>query len=156
MIFVTVGTQLPFPRLLSAMNDCATELDEPVVAQTCSDDGRWSALECHGLLQPDAFARYFSQARIVVAHAGIGSVLSARRWNKPLVLMPRRHDLGEHRNDHQLATARRLEGSPGIHIAREASDLSVLLKRGDLVGAMEVIDPQREALLTRLRDFIDD
>jgi UDP-N-acetylglucosamine transferase subunit ALG13 len=62
-------------------------------------------------------------ATIVVGHAGIGTMLNARLLRKPVVLFPRRAKLGEHRNDHQLATAAALAGRPGIGIARNDNDL---------------------------------
>ena len=37
--------------------------------------------------------------------------------------MPRRADLGEHRNDHQLATVEKLSGRPGILVAADENEL---------------------------------
>ena len=90
----------------------------------------------------------------MVAHAGIGTILSAKRWARPLVILPRRHALGEHRNDHQIATARQVETLPGIHVAWEAADLEALLARRDLTPANETPSPSHAALVARLRAFI--
>lgn len=158
MIFVTVGTQLPFPRLIDAMNALAPDLPEPVIAQTCApreaDNARWSNLQARSQTAPEPFNARFSEARVVVAHAGIGTILSARRWCKPLVILPRRHALGEHRNDHQLATARQVEGLTGIHVAWEAADLAALVVRPDLEASAETESPDHARLLARLRQFI--
>lgn len=91
---------------------------------------------------------------MIVAHAGIGTILSAKRWGKPLVILPRRHGLGEHRNDHQLATARQVESLPGIHVAWEAADLGPLLTLPDLTPASDAPSPSHAALIARLRTFI--
>ena len=76
---------------------------------------------------PEAFEAAFREARLIVGHAGIGTVLSAQRFRKPLILLPRRTALGEHRNDHQMATARQLDGRQGLTIAWEADALAALV-----------------------------
>lgn len=158
MIFVTVGTQLPFPRLIDAMDALAADLSEPVIAQTCApretDNARWSRLQAGTQMAPETFNARFAEARVVVAHAGIGTILSARRWRKPLVILPRRHALGEHRNDHQLATARQVAGLTGIHVAWETTDLASLVARPDLEASTETESPDHARLLARLRQFI--
>lgn len=155
MIFVTTGTQLPFPRLIRAMNDLAPTLDEPIVAQIGPDDGAYPALEIVGHLSPAAFEEHFSNARAVVAHAGIGTILSAKRLGKPLILVPRRHDQGEHRNDHQMATAREVEGRTGLHIAWEIADLAPLLTGPPLAAAEDSPGAAHAALTGFLKAHID-
>lgn len=153
MIFVTVGTQLPFPRLASAMDAFAANAREPVIAQLGPDPQARPHLDRRERLAPAEFDRVFGQARVVVAHAGIGTILSARRLGRPLVLLPRRHALGEHRNDHQMATARQVEELPGIHVAWETDALPGLLGR-TLDPAREADSASRAALISRLSAFI--
>lgn len=155
MIFVTVGTQLPFPRLIGAMDALAPTLGEPVVAQIGPEAVRADNLTLHASLTPERFERLFTEARAVVAHAGIGTILSARRYGKPLILLPRRHALGEHRNDHQVATAKQVEALEGVHVAWDAEGLAPLLARRDLAAASEAPHANLDALIARLRAFID-
>ena len=154
MIFATVGTQLPFPRLIDALEALAPELGEEVIAQIGASEGTWPNLDIRRQLTPAEFEKIFTTARVIVAHAGIGTILSAKRWGKPLIILPRRHGLGEHRNDHQLATARQVESLPGIHVAWEAADLGPLLARPDLTPASDAPSPSHAALIARLRTFI--
>lgn len=155
MIFVTVGTQLPFPRLIDAMDRIAATADEKVVAQVGPEKGDWPNLEHSATLTPDQFEALFADARLIVAHAGIGTILSSKRHGKPLVVLPRRHALGEHRNDHQMATAKAIEALPGIHVAWEASDLAALAAASDLEPATDAPSPTGERLVARLAQFID-
>lgn len=156
MIFVTVGTQLPFPRLIDAMDALAPGLGEPVIAQAGAeaDPARWPALDMRARLAPASFEALFAEARAVVAHAGVGTILSAKRLRKPLIVLPRRAALKEHRNDHQLATARQVDRLPGIHVAWEAADLGALLARHDLEPASQSRGPSHDALIARLQAFI--
>lgn len=155
MIFVTVGTQLPFPRLIDAMAALAPTLGETVTAQIGSSEGDWPTLDVRRSLTPAEFETAFTAARVVVAHAGIGTILSAKRYGKPLVILPRRHAMGEHRNDHQLATARQVEKLAGIHVAWEAEDLTGLLQHPELAPASEAQSPSHAALIARLKDYIE-
>lgn len=156
MIFATVGTQLPFPRLIDGLNGLAADLGEEIIAQTGPEPGDWPNLDVRPSLAPAEFTDLFTAARVVVAHAGVGTILSAKRFGKPLVLLPRRVALGEHRNDHQMATAKAVEPLPGLHIAWEVEDLSALLQEQDLACATDAPSPSHTALMARLKNFIDE
>lgn len=156
MILVTVGTQLAFPRLIAAMDAIAAAGSEEVVAQVGPDTVPTHHLERHSHLDPETFADLFARARVVVAHAGIGTILSARQIGRPLVLLPRRHAMGEHRNDHQMATARQVQSLPGVHVAWEVEDLAPLLDPDNVLETpVNVASPARAALVARLRAFIE-
>lgn len=155
MIFATVGTQLPFPRLMGALDALQPELDEPIIAQVGRSKGHWPRLDIRPKLPPAEFDATFRAARVVVAHAGIGTILSARKMGKPLVLLPRRHALGEHRNDHQLATAHQVADLPGIHVAWEVSDLAGLLTDANLAAASPGQSPSHATLIDRIARFIE-
>ncbi|RVU34118.1 glucuronosyltransferase [Hwanghaeella grinnelliae] len=155
MIFVTVGTQLAFPRLMEAFDTLAPGLGEDVVAQVGPDTGNYPNLKAQPNVAPDEFERLFTEARLVVGHAGVGTILSAKRFGTPLVLMPRRHALGEHRNDHQLATAKAVEKLPGVYIAWQADELAGLLVRDDLKPMTNDESPTHSALIGRLKAFIE-
>ena len=154
MIFVTVGTQLPFDRLIAAVNRVAADLDEPVIAQIGDANPRdYPNLDARRLLTPAEFRNLFVEARVVVGHAGIGTLLSAYRHQKPFITMPRRGSLGEHRNDHQIATARQIADTPGVTVVETTEDLKRALAEPvtpvQLGGGVP-----REKLANRLRDFI--
>ena len=153
LIFATVGTQLPFPRLFEALSSIARQLDEPILGQT-AEDQTWPDLETHRFLSPEKFGDCFQSARVIVAHAGIGTVLSAQRWQKPLIIMPRRFDLGEHRNDHQQATAKQVGSLTGVYVVSNAEELGTLLKVQDLTPASSQSSKGKSDLVDYLRNFI--
>lgn len=154
MIFATVGTQLPFPRLIAALDALAPDLGEEIVAQTGAVAETYGRIDQRAQLTPGEFDALADQARVLVGHAGIGTILTARRFARPLVLLPRRFDLGEHRNDHQSATARQVAHLPGMHVAWETADLGPLLARRDLVAAQAHESPAHAALIARLQAAI--
>lgn len=151
MIFATTGTQLAFPRLMAALNALAPDLGEPIVAQAGPEEGAakaYRALDIRTHLAPAEYEAIVTQARLIVAHAGIGTILTAKRHGTPLILLPRKHVLGEHRNDHQLATARQVADLEGVHIAWEAEDLAPLLMQQDLTPASDAQISDSRARLT--------
>ena len=88
MIFVTVGTQLPFDRLIRTMDGWANATGSNVFAQV----GPASSYKpCHirtrADLSPEAFDEAMDEARIIVAHAGMGTILSGLERGKPVIIM---------------------------------------------------------------------
>jgi UDP-N-acetylglucosamine transferase subunit ALG13 len=104
-IFATVGTfKLPFDRLIRAVDQLPNAKN--AVIQT----GLSRVQPVHGLgvdfLPFDVLTAYIRQARVVITHGGIGSVLLARAYGKKPIVVPRLSELGEHVDDHQIAFAR--------------------------------------------------
>ena len=130
-ILVTVGTELPFDRLVRAVDDWAgaEERGPDVFAQI----GHTSYVPQHvgwtPMLEGPPFRRLFDHADLIVAHAGMGTILAALGSNRPLIVLPRRADLGEHRNDHQLATVVRLTERGLVDAARDEVELVDWLDR---------------------------
>ena len=90
MILVTVGTELPFNRLVRVVDEWALATGrQDVFAQIGETDWRPKHIAWSKFLQPTEFARRFAEAEIVVAHAGMGTILSALQWEKPILVMPR-------------------------------------------------------------------
>lgn len=148
MIFATVGTQLPFPRMFESLEAISGTMSCEIIAQTADPSQQLSGITTRDFLTPDEYGEYFSNARAVVSHAGIGTVLMAISLKKPLIIMPRRVSLGEHRNDHQMATAKALSGRRGIYIVHTTDEMQEVLIRDDLEPAEEVHTQQNVDLQT--------
>jgi hypothetical protein len=61
----------------------------------------------------------------------MGTILGCLERGKPIVVLPRTAALGETRNDHQVACAKRFEGRPGIFVAWDADSIAALLDRAE-------------------------
>jgi UDP-N-acetylglucosamine transferase subunit ALG13 len=116
--------QLGFDRLIEAMDALTPTLGMEVIAQTGKGGYVPQHMEARAKIEPSEFEALMARADAIVSHAGIGTVLTATRLLKPIVLMPRRAELGEHRNDHQLATVDKLRDRAGIFIADLPADLA--------------------------------
>jgi UDP-N-acetylglucosamine transferase subunit ALG13 len=159
LIFVTIGSMFPFDRLVRAMDAWAAarpDPDEEVLAQI--GDGGHAPAHMRWVRRLDRadYDATVARARLVVAHAGVGSVVTAGEFGKPVVVLPRRQHLAEHTSDHQMETARWLRGKPGVHVAETEADLpaavaAALARPDDVTRLDPVADP---AFIARLRDFI--
>ena len=127
MIFLTVGSELPFDRLVRAVDTWAERPERPeIFGQLCALDAtnhHPKNFEWVPHLDPPEFRRRVGEANYIIGHAGMGTIIDALMHCKPLLMMPRRADLKETRNDHQIATARRFGARPGLHVAMDPSEI---------------------------------
>jgi UDP-N-acetylglucosamine transferase subunit ALG13 len=94
---------------------------------------------------------------VVISHAGIGTILSALHYEKPILVIPKLASLGEHRNEHQTATARRMMEMGNVNVAFDDDQLRQRLDRLDELQSIGRIGPfASESLLGGLRSFIHD
>ena len=154
MIFVVTGTQLPFDRLIRMLDEIAPQLDEEIVAQVNGSGYLPRHINTIDLLPPDEFDRLFSSARLIVAHAGIGTIITAMQQHKPVIIFPRIAALGEHRNEHQLATAEKMKEAGWVYVANTKEELSELLQMPDLHPLCTIGSSASESLVESITDFI--
>ena len=155
MIFLTVGSQMPFDRLVRAVDAWAGARDrDDVFAQVGRSSFRPQHFRAVETVPPELFKRSVKGASGVVAHAGTGTIITALQWGRPLLVLPRRGALGETRNDHQVATARRFEEKGLILAAYEEDELPDMLDRLErFEPAMQLGGVASPELLDRLREF---
>lgn len=156
MIFVTVGTQLPFDRLISAVDEWAGAVPgAEVFAQVGPTALEPRHIAYRNFIPPAECHRLMLDADAIVAHAGMGTILTALELGKPLLIVPRRASLGEHRNEHQLATARRFAELGRVPVCFDERELGAALEDLGRLAGQEPISPfASDRLIGALRDFI--
>jgi UDP-N-acetylglucosamine transferase subunit ALG13 len=70
-------------------------------------------------------------------------------------VMPRRLQLGEIRNDHQLATAKWLRQMPGVTVVDDTEELVDALRRGEWKEPGAARAEASPELLVAVREFIE-
>ena len=156
MIFVSVGSQMPFDRLVMAVDEWAARTGRTDVFAQIGDEGVAPRhIGYVRTLTPPEYDAYVEQAELMVSHAGTGVMLTALTHRKPILVMARRADMRETRNDHQSATIDRFRDRPGIYAADDEHDLVAKLDRGGF-GIGDGISPYASPeLLRTVRAFID-
>jgi UDP-N-acetylglucosamine transferase subunit ALG13 len=156
MIFVTVGTDQPFDRMVKIVDSWVAERARTDFFAQIGDGG-WEPTTMpftHFLTPPD-FKNRLSEARIIIAHAGMGTILSALHHGKPILVMPKLASLGEHRNEHQLASARQMMHMGNVTVAFDEAELREKLDQLDTLIPREKIPPVASGpLIEGLRGFI--
>ncbi|WP_293882556.1 glycosyltransferase [Sphingomonas sp.] len=155
MILLTVGTQLPFDRFVKIVDEAAPGIGTPIFAQTGYGSYEPKNMEWQKMLRPSEFDEILSRATCIVSHAGVGTVVIAQKYRKPVILFPRRAALKEHRNDHQMATIGSLEGRQGVYIARTDAELIALLGQPLLPPDESIEIPSRIRLREAIVKFIE-
>jgi len=156
MIFVTVGAQMPFDRLVRAVDTWAAKSDRTdLFAQTGSALYKPRHFPFSAFLTPPEFRRRVMGCDVVVAHAGMGSIITALELGKPILVLPRRGDLNETRNDHQVATAQRFLAQGRVAAAFDEDELLLKLDEIDALRASGRIEKRASTeLIVTLRSFI--
>ncbi|TCZ69068.1 glycosyltransferase [Flaviaesturariibacter aridisoli] len=160
MIFVTVGSQLPFDRFIQAFDELAPELpaSQEVIAQVFDMKYEPKHIKTLEYINPGNFKEYISNADLVVSHAGTGTIISVSQLNKPLIVFPRLGELRETRNNHQVDTCLMLEKTCGLQVAYNAAQLKEKIF-DFLCGRLPVMEqiPAHASpeLLHSLRSFIN-
>ncbi len=131
VILLTIGTMLPFDRLVRAVDRWAAGHRKEEVFAQIGEQGVYEP--CHmrhtRMMAPQEFAALVDRSRLLIAHAGTGSFFLAAEKARPIVLFPRRASLKEHTTDHQVATARWLGEKPGVYAAMTEDELPSAIAR---------------------------
>lgn len=109
MIFVTVGThEQPFNRLLECMDNLKKDgvITEEVIMQTGFSTYEPKFCKWSKLLPYNEMVKNVVDARIVITHGGPASFIMPLQVGKIPVVVPRRHEFGEHVNNHQVDFAK--------------------------------------------------
>lgn len=151
-IFATTGTQLPFDRLISSLDDWAGKNKQhTVIAQIARTSKMYNNIEARSFINPIDYELLCETSDVIVGHAGIGTILTAVKYRKPLIVMPRSFELGEHRNEHQQAIVRIFRHFEGIYVAKSEANLLRLL---DSLPSLRVANAQESDNLSNLRGHI--
>lgn len=160
MIFVTIGSMFPFDRLVRAVDQWAADNSYSDIQLQI---GSGSYVPKHAKwvrsLPPMEFATAIKNCDLMVAHLGMGSIISAMQAQKPVILLPRKMSLGEATSDHQVDGTEWLRGRTGVWIADSENEIEELLTSfvsGRL--SQEATDATSQyastELLNRVRGFI--
>ena len=151
MIVVTVGTnEARFDRLIAAAAPLAQ--DEELFVQHGPSPVRPDGAACVDYVGFDELLEQMRAARVVVTHAGVGSVISALSVGQLPVVVPRLQRHGEAVDDHQVPFGRRLRDAGLVELVEDLDRLrDTVLGR---TSAETVGIAVNERLVADLREFV--
>jgi UDP-N-acetylglucosamine transferase subunit ALG13 len=112
ILVVTGSSGYPLERLLRACDAIAPAIGERFLLQT----GRFpfAAKHCDtiGITTYDHLIGLYRECELIIAHTSSGPLIYARKFGKPIISTPRRPELGEAFDDHQVECAEALAALP--------------------------------------------
>lgn len=157
--FVSVGNALqPFERLLTAVSRFTERLPKPIIIQHGNTPFDCPGCVCIPFMDMETFSRHVAESKVLILHAGAGSVIHAVRSGKIPIIMPRRMKYHEHVDDHQVAFAEVLAEKGFVIMIEEPDGLenaiekALFLSRDQLARKTE---PKLVALVTEILEQYD-
>lgn len=89
-------------------------------------------------------------ARLIVAHAGMGTIIFRHAPTQAHYYLSTLAAWGEHRNEHQLATAQKMKELGYVYVATDAKELKELLTTRNLKPLHDLGDIASKSLIDEL------
>jgi UDP-N-acetylglucosamine transferase subunit ALG13 len=109
-------------------------------------------------MSPEEYQRRFVEADLIIAHAGMGTIIAALESGKPLLMLPRVARLGESRNDNQVGTARHFSSFGLFEVVESESEIPARLDHilANLEGYRRASDEfgTADSLIDAIREFV--
>lgn len=126
-IFVTVGTAA-FPRLVKKMDEIAGKIDEKVIIQIGRTKYKPKNAEYFDFTNYEEIQELNQKARVVVCHDGVGSIISALHYCKPVIAVLRLRKYKEVYYDNKGEFANELAKKGTIKVAHNIENLESELR----------------------------
>ena len=159
LVFVTVGTDHHrFERLIDSIAKWNARNPGIRIVVQHGNAHAIDGVECSAFLAPERFHELLATASAVVCPGGPGAIMETRAAGLRPIVMPRRGDLGEHVDNHQLAFSRFLADHDLITLAEQDADLALALDRLLEAPDAYAIPANRESPvgIARVGSLIDD
>ncbi len=124
MIFVTVGTErFSFDRLIRAVDGLKSALQGEEVFMQIGHATHIPSFPHERFIPFVEFCKKVREARIVISHAGAGTLLMCVDSGKVPIMMARKQAYNEHIDDHQQMLAERMVEQGRILLIEKPEDL---------------------------------
>ena len=95
-------------------------------------------------IDPIKFSKIFNESDIIINHAGIGTIIKALEIGKKIVIFPRLMKFHEHRNDHQIFTAKIFDKLAYVNVALDETELLSILSHIENLKVKKTIGSMAE------------
>ncbi len=153
LILVIVGLVYGFERLVKQMDEIAGRIEEEIIIQIGRTSYRPKNAKFFRFVSKEEINKLYDNSRVVVCHAGVGSILTALDHGKPVIAIARRKKYGEHYDDHQLDIARAMEKEGWISVIYDEKDLEETLKK--INSSPGIKFGSKNTLVKKLREYIN-
>jgi UDP-N-acetylglucosamine transferase subunit ALG13 len=157
MILVLLGTfPIEFRRPLIELEKLCVEgkLSEEIIVQSGHTKYSSPYFRMLPFIGPNEMDQLYDNARIIITHAGTGSIIKGLKKGKKIIATARLEKNGEHIDDHQLEILNEFAMSDYLLPWHESDSLERILH--DLnYFTPKVYVSQKDKILNFLQDYID-
>ena len=156
-LFVPLGTQkFPFNRLIKALNALVEKgvfKPEEIVMQSSiyEIEPKFTHYE---LIPASQFEELIEKAELVITHSGVNSIISCMKRMKPLVIVPRLKQYGEHVDNHQVEIAQLMKQKFDVIVVEDMKDLEGAIKEAKNHVYKQWVSHNSE-LVRAIKDIVD-
>ena len=127
---ISVGnSKQNFNRLLYFIPKIEHILPKPVIIQKGVSDFKSKTMIIYDFMPMKDFKRFIKDAKLVIIHAGSGTMLNAIYSNKVPVVVPRLRKFNEIIDDHQIEIAEALEKENKVVMVKNFEDFPNLITK---------------------------
>jgi beta-1,4-N-acetylglucosaminyltransferase len=152
MILVIVGLSYGFERLIKEMDNIAGKINEEVIMQIGNTEFECKNARYFRFVSGEEIEKLCEDARIIICHAGVGSILTALDHDKPVIAVPREKQYGEAVDDHQLEVAKQWDKQKKIIAVYDIKNLESVLFNTDFESLVR--SKKDTTLISNLRNYI--
>ena len=157
MVFVAVGTQkFPFNRLLKEVDHLVEQgiLEGEVFAQVGHSDYVPRNYAYQDFISKDEFQSCIDRCDLLITHSGVATIIAGLKQEKPVVVVPRISEFGEHVDNHQIQIAESFTKKNLILICRERDNMAEVIQRAR-THTFEKYVSRRSLVEKTVRDYLN-
>ena len=158
MILVMLGTQNnSFHRLLEEIDKLIKKeiIQEEVVVQAGYTKYETPNMEIFGLIPKEELKQYQQEARLIITHGWAGSIITSLQYGKKVIAVPRKHEYGEHVNNHQEEIVELFDKKGYIIGTKGVEDLEQAIEKAKNFKPVQYKSDNHK-MLQIIEDFIDE
>lgn len=153
-IFIMFGTQdKRFDRLLNAVLASTFVKENDVYVQLGYTKGKYDGIHHQDYFSEEELLNQIELADLIITHAGVGSIVSALKLNKKVIVVPRLGKYKEQNNDHQVQIMERFASQGYIIPVMDEKDIDKAVEESrDFEPKEYIVDKQ--GIIEEIRNFI--
>ena len=158
MILVMLGTQNnSFYRLLEEIDKLIKKeiIQEKVIVQAGYTKYETPNMEIFDLIPKEELKQYQQEARLIITHGGAGSIITSLQYGKKVIAVPRKHEYGEHVNNHQEEILEVFNSKGYIIGTKGVEDLEQAIEKAKNFKPVQYKSDNHK-MLQIIEDFIDE
>ncbi len=157
MILVTLGTQdKGFPRLLRLLEKKIKEgiIKDKVVVQAGYTKYQSEVMEIFDSIPKDELEKLTKKADLIITHGGVGSILTALKYQKPIIAAARLARYKEHTNDHQKQIIEEFSQAGYLIPLKDFSKFDKVYEKAKKFKPKKYVSHQ-QAFIKEIEDYIE-